>query len=213
MKTILCYGDSNTWGYIPQIEPSPISQRYGWTERWPGVLRQTLGEGYWVIEEGLSGRTTVWDDPIGGAYKNGKRYLQPCLETHSPLDLAVLMLGTNDLKSRFAATAFDIAAGAGVLAEMILTSQAGPAGRAPQLLLICPPPLAKLPETAPMFAGSEAKSRELAFYYQQVAETLGCAFLDAGQIIRSSEIDGVHFEATEHRKLGEKVAALVTELL
>lgn len=211
MKTILCYGDSNTWGYIPQAEPSLISQRYGRTERWPGVLRQRLGDGYWVIEEGLSGRTTVWDDPIEGLHKNGKSYLLPCLESHRPLDLVALMLGTNDLKPRFPVAAFDIAAGAGVLVEMILTSQAGPDNAAPQVLLICPPPVAPLPPAPDqsIFAGSEAVSRQLPRYYQQIAELYDCAFLDAGQHIASSDIDGVHLESAAHRILGERVAEAV----
>ena len=105
MKTILCYGDSNTWGYNPSM-----GGRYARDERWPGVLRKELGEGYLVIEEGLNGRTTVWDDPIEG-YKNGKTYLVPCLETHKPLDLVIILLGTNDLKMRFSVSALIQAAG------------------------------------------------------------------------------------------------------
>ena len=95
MKRILCYGDSNTWGYDPATQ-----ERFDRATRWTGVLRTTLGDGYEILEEGLNGRTTVWDDPIEG-YKNGHTYLVPCLETHRPVDLVVLMLGTNDLKKRF----------------------------------------------------------------------------------------------------------------
>jgi lysophospholipase L1-like esterase len=91
VRTILCYGDSNTWGYNPST-----GGRYARDERWPGVLRTELGEGYLVIEEGLNGRTTVWDDPIEG-YKNGSTYLIPCLETHKPIDLVIILLGTNYL--------------------------------------------------------------------------------------------------------------------
>ncbi|MCW5845462.1 MAG: hypothetical protein KIT77_29690, partial [Caldilinea sp.] len=105
MKRILCFGDSNTWGY------DPVSQdRYARNARWPGVLRQQIGAGYEVIEEGLNGRTTVWNDPIEG-YKNGRDYLIPCLETHRPLDLVIILLGTNDLKKRFSLSAYDIAQG------------------------------------------------------------------------------------------------------
>lgn len=100
MKTIVCYGDSNTWGYDPvTMDRLPI------TQRWTGVLAQELGAGYRVIEEGLNGRTTVWDDPIEG-YKNGKEYLIPCLETHRPIDLITILLGTNDLKMRFSVSAY-----------------------------------------------------------------------------------------------------------
>ena len=91
MKTILCYGDSNTWGFEPVTR-----NLYGRTERWTGILRQELGLDYDVIEEGLNGRTTVWDDPIEG-HKNGKEQIIPILKSHQPLDLVTIMLGTNDL--------------------------------------------------------------------------------------------------------------------
>ena len=103
MKTILCYGDSNTWGYDPSSQ-----QRFGPEERWTGVLQKELGMEYRIIEEGLNGRTTVWDDPIEG-FKNGMSYLIPCIESHKPFDLITIMLGTNDLKIRFSVSAYDIA--------------------------------------------------------------------------------------------------------
>lgn len=206
MKTILCYGDSNTWGYNPVTK-----DRYGRDERWPGVLRRELGEDYLIIEEGLGGRTTVWDDPIGG-YKNGKEYLIPCLETHRPIDLVVIMLGTNDLKHRFSLTAFDIAKGAGVLVDIVQRSNAGPQGRAPEALLLAPPPVGKLTSFAEMFKGSEEKSKELSKYYREVAEELKCFFLDTSEIITSSEIDGIHFEKKDHERLGKAVAAKVREI-
>ncbi len=213
MKTILCYGDSNTWGCIPKSDPTLPSERFGWEERWTGVVRQTLGAGYWVIEEGLNGRTTVWDDPIEGLYKNGKSYLLPCLESHRPLDLVVLMLGTNDLKKRFSVPAADIAKSVGALIEVILTSASGPDNGTPQMLLLCPPPVAQLTHFAEMFEGAEAKSHQLAAHYQQVAAAFGCAFLNTAEVIISSDIDGIHFEAAEHRKLGERVATLVKEIV
>ncbi len=206
-KTILCYGDSNTWGYNPATQG-----RYARHERWPGVLRTDLGEGYLVIEEGLNGRTTVWDDPIEG-YKNGKEYLIPCLETHMPIDLVVIMLGTNDLKMRFSVPACDIAAGAGVLVEVVARSQAGPDGRAPQVLLIAPPPVARLSDFAEFFEGATAKSRGFARHFGLVAAELGCAFLDASEVIVSSDLDGIHLDLSEHRKLGEAVAGCVKRLL
>jgi lysophospholipase L1-like esterase len=186
-------------------------ERYGLHERYPGVLRQELGADYWVIEEGLGGRTTVWDDPYE-PYRSGKAYLMPCLLTHNPIDLVALMLGTNDLKHRFGLSAYDIASGADVLVDMILRSECGPKGSAPQVLLICPPPLARLTLFAEMFEGGDAKSRQLAPHYQRVAKEHGCAFLDAGKVITSSDRDGVHFEVSEHAKLGKAVAAAVREV-
>jgi lysophospholipase L1-like esterase len=207
MKTILCYGDSNTWGYNPTD-----AGRYPRDVRWTGVLARELGDGYHVIEEGLNGRTTVWDDPIEG-YKNGHDYLIPCLETHRPIDLVVLMLGTNDLKVRFSVSAYDIANSVGVLVDVIHKSAAGPDGGAPQVLLMAPPPVARLTEFAEMFEGAVEKSRKLGEHYRRVAGERGCAFLDAGSVIVSSDLDGIHFDPPEHAKLGRAVAERVKELL
>ena len=209
MKTILCYGDSNTWGYNPST-----GERYGRGERWPGVLRNELGEGYLVIEEGLNGRTTVWDDPIEG-YKSGKEYLIPCLETHKPIDLVIILLGTNDLKKRFSLTAFDIAEGAGVLVKIAQQSEAGPGEKAPKVLLLAPPPVARLTGTefVDMFEDAEEKSGKFSQHYRRVTDELGCELLDTAEVIISSDIDGIHFEVEEHRKLGEAVAAHVREIL
>ncbi len=208
MKTILCYGDSNTWGSNPE-DGAP---RYGLNERWAGVLRNVLGDGYWVIEEGLGGRTTVWEDPIEG-HKNGSAYLPPCLNSHKPLDLVIIMLGTNDLKMRFSVPAFDIANSVGVLVDIVRKSETGIDGGAPKVLVIAPPPVTKLTGFSEMFKGSEAKSKQFGVEYARMAGERGVAFLDAGQVIVSSDIDGIHFEVDEHRKLGEAVAAKVRELL
>jgi lysophospholipase L1-like esterase len=207
VKTILCYGDSNTWGYNPATQA-----RFSRDERWAGVLRLALGDAYLVIEEGLNGRTTVWDDPIEG-YKNGKEYLIPCLTTHKPLDLVIILLGTNDLKKRFSLSAYDIANGAGVLVDVVQKSDTGPDDKAPQLLLLAPPPIARLTEYAEMFEGAEAKSRKFSEHFRRVAEEYGCQLLDTADIIVSSDIDGIHFEADEHRKLGQAVADRVRGML
>jgi lysophospholipase L1-like esterase len=207
MRAILCYGDSNTWGYDPQCR-----DRFTRNVRWTGVLAQELGRGYYVIEEGLSGRTTVWDDPVEGNYKNGRTYLTPCLESHQPLDLVVLMLGTNDLKVRFHAPASDIAKSAGVLVDLIQRSQTGPQGNPPQVLLVAPPPIAQPVEWAEMFGDGEQKSRKFGDYYREVAAEYDCYFLDAGQVIVSSEIDGIHFEASQHARLGQALAGCIQEI-
>jgi len=210
MKTILCYGDSNTWGYSPSIQ-----DRYARNERWGGVLRNALGEGYLVIEEGLGGRTTVWDDPVEGIYKNGRTYLMPCLESHQPIDLVVILLGTNDLKRRFGVGAFDIARGAGVLVQIIQRSETGPNGKAPEVLLLAPPPTADLAGTdfVEMFKGAEEKSKNFSHEFQRVAEELGCEFLDTAEVIVSSRLDAIHLDAEGHRKLGRAVAARAREIL
>jgi lysophospholipase L1-like esterase len=177
------------------------------------VLRDELGTDFHVIEEGLGGRTTIWDDPMSEA-RNGKDYLLPCLWSHMPLDLVIVMLGTNDLKDRVARTATRIAAGAGVIAGLTLQSGAGPDNGAPGLMLICPPPVGKISAAGELwgFGGAEEESRRLAKYYRIVAEQTGCAFLDAGEHIVSSDIDGIHFEREEHHKLGIAVASVVKRM-
>jgi len=207
MKRILCYGDSNTWGY------NPVTQdRFSKHERWTGQLSQALGDEYDVIEEGLNGRTTVWDDPIEG-YKNGREYLIPCLETHKPLDLVIIFLGVNDLKKRFSLSAYDIANGAGILVEVVQKSNTGITEAAPKVLLIAPPPVGKLTDFAEMFEGAEAKSLRFAQHYRRVASELGCALFDASTVIVSSDLDGIHFEQGEHAKLGQAVAVKVREII
>lgn len=207
MKTILCYGDSNTWGYNPAS-----GQRFSEENRWPGVLAGTLGTGYRVLAEGLNGRTTVWDDPIE-LHKNGASYLPPCLESHKPLDMVVIMLGTNDLKVRFGVPACDIAGGAGVLVDIARGSACGPGGTAPQVLLIAPPPVSSLSGFAEAFEGAEEKSARFAPLYEAVARSRGVGFLDAGSVVVSSTIDGIHLELDQQRALGEAIATVVARLL
>jgi lysophospholipase L1-like esterase len=207
MKRVLCYGDSNTWGYDPVTK-----DRFDQSKRWTGVLSRVLGSEYTIIEEGLNGRTTVWDDPIEG-YKNGRDYLIPCLETHRPLDLVIIMLGTNDLKKRFSLSAFDIAQGAGVLVKVVQGSRAGIGCNAPPVLLLAPPPTTALSDYAEMFEGAESKSRKFPEQYRRVAQETGAAFLDTSTVIVSSPLDGIHFETDEHQKLGQAVASKVNELM
>jgi len=208
-KRIVCYGDSNTWGYDPRTET-----RYPDAVRWTGVLRQTLGEGYTIIEEGLNGRTTVWDDPIE-EYRNGKDYLIPCMFSHQPFDLIIIMLGTNDLKARFDLPAEDIARGAGLLVEKAMQTPAGIDDAAPQVLMIAPPPIESLAPTRfqHMFKGAEEKSRQFHEFYSAKAAELGCHYLNAGDVIISSKADAIHFDPDEHRKLGEAVAGKVRDIL
>jgi lysophospholipase L1-like esterase len=203
-KRILCYGDSNTWG----SDPDPTSdERFDENTRWTGVLANELGSGYSIIEEALSGRTTVRDDPTD-LYRNGKDYLPPCLLSQRPLDLVVLMLGTNDLKTRFNVSAWDIADGIRFLGNIVLASQAGRSNKAPQLLIMAPPPLITT-NLLPHFTGAVEKSEELAKYYAEVAQEFNCHFLNAGDFARTSELDGVHWEASEHTSLGKTVAEFI----
>ena len=128
-----------------------------------------------------------------------------------PLDLVIIALGVNDLKARFFASAADAADGTGVLVSIAQRSGAGPDGGSPAVLLVAPPPVGVLTELAEVFAGAQEKSRGFSRQYHRVAEKYGCALLDAGEVVRASDRDGIHLEADEHRKLGEAVAALATE--
>jgi len=133
--------------------------------------------------------------------------------THRPIDLVVLMLGTNDLKKRFSVSAFDIGRSIGVLLEIIGRSAAGRGGARPPTLVISPPPVGALSEFAEMFEGAKEKSLALPRYYREHAALNGCGFFDAGEVIRTSDLDGIHFEAAEHGKLGRAVAAKVIQML
>ena len=198
---ILCYGDSNTWGYIPVT-----GGRYAPAVRWTGVMAERLGPRFSVIEEGQSGRTTVWDDPLEGD-KNGLRYLPACLESHMPLDLVILMLGTNDLKARFSLTALDIALGVERLVQVILKSGCGVDGHSPAILLAAPPSINPLDDTgSEMFYGGKQKSASLAQRYKAVAEKWGCGFLDVGAVIEVDATDGIHYSEASHRILGNVMA-------
>jgi lysophospholipase L1-like esterase len=208
-KVILCFGDSNTWGYDPiASSDSPFPKRHPWPKRWTGVCSEILGEGFRVIEEGQNGRTTVHEDPLM-PNTNGQVYLPSCLESHKPIDLVVVMLGTNDLKAKFNLSAKEIAAGAGLLVGLIQQSVAGLEGQAPRVLLVTPPLVedpSKLPNLAEKFAGSFEKSRAFPEAYQEVASQLCCSFLNIQPAIKTSHVDGLHLEEGEHLKLGQLVA-------
>lgn len=212
-RTLLCFGDSNTWGFDPVT-----GARYPRATRWPGVCAEALGAGWSVVEAGLNGRTTVFEDPLGDLA--GVRHLGPVLASAAPVDVVAILLGTNDLKTRFAASAAEIASGAGVLVDRVLVSSSGPAGRAPRVLLIAPPPVGDGSALARRDAESfdvfdqgwrGARERSLAFgtHYARIARDRGVAFVDAGRVVTTSEVDAVHWTASAHGALGAAVAAAV----
>lgn len=204
-RVVLTYGDSNTHGTMPMAELEEMG-RFGPAARWPGVLAAELGGGWRVVEEGLPGRTTVHPDPVSGVHKNGLGVLPAVLESHRPLDWVVIMLGTNDLKQRFQVPVVEIAESVQWLVKAALASGCGPAQTAPRVLLIAPPPVLEAGCLAEIFRGGEEKSRGLGAAYARIAARHEVAFLDAGEVIVSSPLDGVHFDADEHGKLGGAVA-------
>jgi lysophospholipase L1-like esterase len=191
---------------MPDID---ASRRFGPDERWPGILAAELGPGWRVIEEGHPGRTTLHDDPLEGRHKNGLAVLPAILESHRPLDLVILKLGTNDLKARFAVTGNDIARSVEKLGLFIRASETGPGGTAPALLVVAPPPILETGPLEGMFAGGQVKSLAFAAEYATVARRLGAGFVDAGRHIAVDPVDGIHYDAAAHRTLGLAIAAAV----
>jgi lysophospholipase L1-like esterase len=175
-------------------------------------LQAALGGDYWVIEEGLKGRTTVLDDPSRQA-KNGLTYLRPCLDSHAPLDLLVLMLGTNDLKFRFGLSAYDVAVNIGMLLHTVQQGGYRSDGSAPPVLLVAPPHVGPMTDLADLYAGAEEKSRHLARQLRPVATEAGCRFLDASEVVSPSLADGVHLDADQHARLGARLAEVIRSLL
>ncbi|NLG93487.1 MAG: SGNH/GDSL hydrolase family protein [Clostridiales bacterium] len=208
MRNVLCYGDSNTYGMIPGM-----TGRFPRDIRWTGVLQKLLGSEWYVIEEGLGGRTTVWDDPIE-EFKNGKAYLLPCLDSHKPLDLVVIMLGTNDLKKRFSLSVCDIAYGMENLIKTILKSDAGTGGAAPQVLLVAPVPILDIGsrDWRMLFGDGIENSRLLAEEYRRVACRNGIFYLNPGQEIEIGREDGLHYTPKGHRRMAELVAGKIHEI-
>ncbi|CAN5164791.1 SGNH/GDSL hydrolase family protein [soil metagenome] len=214
-KTVLCFGDSLTWGWIPTDAGSP-TQRYPRDTRWTGVLADTLGEDYSVIEEGLSARTTNVDDPTDPRL-NGAAYLPAALASHLPLDLVILMLGTNDTKAYLGRTPFDIATGMSILAVQVLTAAGGIGTTypAPKLLVVAPPPLGVMPDPwfQLMFEGGHEKSAALADTYRAMTSFFKVPFFDAGSVISTEGSDGIHFSEQNNRDLGAALADQVRQLL
>jgi lysophospholipase L1-like esterase len=192
-RTLLLFGDSNTHGTMPMADLSDMG-RFDRDERWAGRLQALLSE-WEVLNEGHPGRTTVHDDPIEGPHRNGLTVLPALLETHRPIDVVLVMLGTNDLKERFSVNAGDIALSVERLVTVIRASGAGPDGAAPAVLVVAPPPIEELGCLAEIFAGGAAKSRLLGARMAAMAARIGVPFLDAGGLVKVSPVDGIHYGA------------------
>ena len=204
-RVLVCFGDSNTHGSPPWtgFEAAP---RYGPDVRWPGLLAAALGPGWRVHEEGLPGRTTVHPDPIEGAHLSGLAALPMVLGTHSPIDVLVIMLGTNDLKARFSVGAADIATSVEVLVRTARAFCAGSGRAVPDVLVVSPVPITEI-EPRGTFDGGADKSRRLGPLLRDAAARLGTGFLDAGEHARVSAVDGVHLDPDAHRVLAAAVGA------
>lgn len=207
MKTILCYGDSNTWGAIPNKD-----ERYSRNVRYPGVLQDLLGKDFEVVNEGLPGRTLAAIDPAK-PQRTGITHLQAILETHDPLDLVIIMLGTNDVKNTYNLSAEEISADLEKTVNLIQQNQS--LLRIPRILVVCPPTVIVPTENEldeRMVPGIEL-FKALPSLYKAVAEKYGCLFLNAGDIISSSKVDGYHLDADAHLKLASKLSEIVNKIL
>ena len=207
-RTILCFGDSNTHGTMPMADID-ASGRFDHAARWPSVMAKGLGDGWEVIAEGHPGRTTVHDDPVEGKNRNATRVLSALLDSHLPLDLVIIKLGTNDLKYRFHLNANDISFGVGVLIDIIRASKAGPGGAAPRVIVVCPPPIIEVGDLGLIFAGGAATSQGLSKAFARLAARYQVTLVDAGALIAVSPVDGVHYEASAQVALGRAMAERV----
>lgn len=209
MPTILTFGDSNTHG-TPPMTDRVLRARHGRDIRWPQVMARELG---WdLVEEGLPGRTTQFDDPVMDGLMNGFPALRQALQSHGPLDVLTLMLGTNDVKTRFGATPAQVMAGMAALLDLATGLEMQDRHGGFRVLLICPPPVLETGVLAMDFWGATAKSRALPPLYAALAASRGVGFLDAGEVISVSPVDGVHFDAAAHLALGAAVAEAVRGL-
>ena len=209
MKHVLCFGDSNTWGYVPATE----GERFPFEERYPGILQGRLGAGVRVHEEGLNGRMMAWDDPLTPD-RNAIAQVAAILETHRPLDMIVIMLGTNDLKRYMGLEAVDCAVGLDALIDRIEAARCGLGGARPLLLVVSPPRVVDTPTPfGRKFEGAIPKSQGFATAYAEIARQRKCLFLDAASVAQASERDGIHLERDGHRRLAEAVAEIVRRAL
>ena len=211
MRQILVYSDSLTWGIIPLTR-----QRFPFDQRWPGVMEISLnqsGRNVRVIEDCLNGRRTVWEDPFRPG-RNGLTGLQQRIEVNSPLDLVILLLGTNDFQSMHDFNVWHSSQGIATLVNAIRTAPIEPGMPVPPVLVVAPPALQE-PKgpIAPKFLGGEKKCLDLASAYRKVCEELGCHFFDAGSVTTTSLVDGVHLDADQHIRLGKAIAEVVAGLL
>lgn len=209
--TVLAYGDSNTYGQKPDR-----SGRFDSSKRWPGVLQSHLGEGYYVIEEGLGGRTTDLEHPNPNKpNRNGLTYFAACLESQSPLDVVIVMLGTNDFKVAYNRTVQDIANALKKYIDCIDATYIDPSKK-PKVLLVSPP---SINDNAPQFytsmptpgaydQSSVQKSHELALCIKKLADNTGSYFFDSAQVAQAGE-DGIHITVLSHSRLGKSIAATI----
>lgn len=210
MKSVLCFGDSLTWGY-----QAPDGSRLPLADRWPSVLQKALGQDVHVIAEGLNGRTTAFDDYTVPEDRNGARILPTLLGTHAPLDLVIILLGSNDMKPQVVGDAFSSSCGMRRLIQIIRNHPYADGVAVPDILIIAPPHMSESadPFFASLFAGGIAESRQLGLLLADLADDTECGFFDASGVAKASHLDGVHLDADNTRAIGQALEPVVRLML
>lgn len=216
-KHIVCFGDSNTHGYCADpADCADHGDRFNEDERWTCLLQEKLGKGYLVLEEGLSGRTTCFEDALHESM-SGLDAIYATLMSHEPVDLLVIMLGTNDTKERFGVNAAAIGV---AMQRLIMKAKSVPCWgtHEPKILIVAPPWIGEGLYTneaagGPMGMGCPERSRGLAKYFKQAADLLGCAFMDAEGVAEFNKVDYMHLTARGHSQLAEALSKKISEIL
>ncbi len=210
MKTILCFGDSLTWGFEAET-----CKRHPFEMRWPNALGASLGGGYRIIAEGLNGRTTVHDDNLVDELRNGAKALPMLLSSHQPLDLVIIMLGTNDIKHPWRSRASDARRGMQRLIELTQRFPYGVGMSDPKILIMAPPHVIHTGDADfdAMFSHGIKESQNFGKQYEELAGEFNIAFFDAAKVVVADPRDGVHLDAENTQKLGQAIASLVRQLL
>lgn len=210
MKNYLCFGDSNTWGYVPASD----GQRYPYEQRICGILQTRLGKSVRVIEEALNGRMTHWNDPLD-TNKNGARQLPFILDAHRPLDLVSIMLGTNDMKHYMGLDPVDSALGMSKLIDLIRERNCGRDEGNPEIIVIAPPPYVDAARPfGRIFEGAAEKSKRFPAAYKEIAHTQDVHFFDASAAaIPPMDGDGVHIDSQGCAAIGHRLADFIQQTI
>ena len=206
MKNILCFGDSNTYGSNPLDEEARLPINI----RWTGVLQNILGKDYRIIEEGLGGRTVAMEDTIGVS-KNGKAQIMTCLYSHAPIDLAIIMLGTNDMKHRFSLTARDISLAMNDLIANVLNIKQKDCTM--KIMLVAPVAISDETTSGETFGSKNEMSRKLTPLYREIAIKHGIEFFTLLDLVEPSKADGIHLDPESHGIVGVEMAKKIKEIL
>ncbi len=203
VKKILCYGDSNTWGYNPAN-----GERFDVNTRWTGVLQKLLGQNYWIIENGLNGRTTEEND-IKKPWRHGAEFLVLFIQSQNPFDIFILFLGSNDLKDEFDKEAKDVAKSIGNLVDIIREN----ASNEVNIIVVCPAVIDfSISGVNYSFQKGESKSLELPEFYEQATKEKNCTLLDLQKYIKPSVKDGLHLDEDSHKVIAEKLTEIIQEI-